>query len=789
MTACFSPCFQNLAPSFQRSDLRHAALIGASLAALLSMQNAHAADAAANPETSAGSADSADRIEVIGHRDPEGLLPDQSAPQAISAIGSDFLRKQAPTLNAYQLVAMLPGANVASSDPYGLSVSSGITLRGLGQDQIGVLMEGAPQNDIGYFYAYPSQFADTENLRQITLAQGSADIAAPVVSAAGGVIALSLSDPADRMGGLVDASVGSYNEARGFVRFDTGEIGKTGLKAFVSFSNNRADNWRGAGFDRRRHVDAKILKEWGQGNRAALALSYNDAITSTYPSPSMADWQASGRKFNYDARYTPGNTNYWRLYRAPFRNFYISAPVHLHLNDRLDFDTTGYFQIGFGNSPYGTQLSTTGNYLGTEFLADPISLPGAVDGQATVLGNWMASQMRVGDVASLTFRAGAHKITAGLWFDYGTDRVTQSYTPLKDNGHPLEAWGDEATAIHTADGRVLAYENERTVTVTKGFFVADSMALTHTLTLDIGFKGVDVLRNGRNYLPGPQDAVRSDIFAALPRAALHWQIDGHQQVFANIVTNFRAPNEFALLNSYYLGETVTQGRGDLRPERSLSQELGYRYIGPSLSFSLTGFHYHFRNRQVSTIVSSGGALVNATVNGGSQTSWGVDGEIDYRPARGMSIYLSGEALHTRIDSDLPVGDDFLPTRGKHAVASPGFQFALGTTYDRGRLFGSTTLKYVGHQYATFMNDERIRGYATFDLSVGVHLAGLIDDKTMDLRLNAINLTNPHVLSGVQSVSTNAQDTIGRNGSVIAGAAPRYYVGSGRAFVATLSRAF
>jgi iron complex outermembrane receptor protein len=136
-----------------------------------------------------------------------------------------------------------------------------------------------------------------------------------------------------------------------------------------------------------------------------------------------------------------------------------------------------------------------------------------------------------------------------------------------------------------------------------------------------------------------------------------------------------------------------------------------------------------------------------------------------------------------------VGDDFLPTRGKHAVASPGFQFALGTTYDRGRLFGSTTLKYVGHQYATFMNDERIRGYATFDLSVGVHLAGLIDDKTMDLRLNAINLTNPHVLSGVQSVSTNAQDTIGRNGSVIAGAAPRYYVGSGRAFVATLSRAF
>ena len=123
------------------------------------------------------------------------------------------------------------------------------------------------------------------------------------------------------------------------------------------------------------------------------------------------------------------------------------------------------------------------------------------------------------------------------------------------------------------------------------------------------------------------------------------------------------------------------------------------------------------------------------------------------------------------------------------MSAPSFQFALGSTYDDGRLFGSSALKYVGRQYATFINDESIKGYATLDLSVGVHLAGLIDDKTMDLRLNAINLSNPHVLSGVQSVSTNAQDTVGRDGTLIAGSAPTYYVGSGRAVVATLSRAF
>ncbi|WP_375188305.1 TonB-dependent receptor [Sphingobium yanoikuyae] len=743
----------------------------------------------ASPAIAEDELDQSTNIQVVGHPDPEGLLPDQSAPKAVSAISTDFIIKQAPTLNAFQLVNLLPGANVSSSDPYGLSASSSLTLRGLGQDQIGVLMEGAPQNDIGYYYAYPSQFADAENVRQVMLAQGAADIDSPVVAAAGGLLSLTLDDPRAEAGGLVNLSVGSYDERRVFARIDTGRIGSTGLKAFISYSNNRADNWRGAGHDQRQHIDAKLLNEWGEGNRASIALSFNDAKTSTYPSPSKADWEASGRGYNFDETYSEGNTNYWRLYRAPFRNFYVAAPVHLKLGDTLSFDSSAYLQMGHGNSPYGTQLATTGNYLGTEELTQPIDLPGAVDGVATVLGNWTGKQFRVGDVSKLTLQAGAHRIVAGLWFDYGTDRVTQSYTSIDADGRPVDQWGYQDKAIRTADGRLLAYENQRTKTVTKGFFLADSIAVTPKLGIDIGFKGVNLLRNGRNYLPGPQSTVRIDSFAALPRAAIHYQLDDRQQLFANITTNFRTPNEFALYNSYYGGELVSQGTDGLKNEYSISQELGYRYIGPSLSFSLTGFHYHFRNRQVATVIDSGGALVNSTINAGSQSSYGLDGEIDYRPAKGMSIYASAEYLHTRLNDDLAINGDYLPTRGKRAVSAPSFQFALGSTYDDGRLFGSSALKYVGRQYATFMNDESIKGYATLDLSVGVHLAGLIDAQVMDLRINAINVTNPRVLSGVYSISTNAQDAVGRNGTLIAGSAPTYYVGSGRAVVATLSRAF
>jgi len=727
-------------------------------------------------------------IRVAGHRDPQGLLPVQTDPEAISAISADFIVKQAPTLNAFQLVNLLPGANVSSSDPYGLSTSSSLTLRGLGQDEIGVLMEGAPQNDIGYYYAYPSQFADSENLKQITLAPGGLDIDAPTVVGAGGLLSLSLDDPHPRAEALADISVGSYAARRGFVRVDTGTIDKIGLKAFLSYSNTRADNWRGAGYDTRQHVDAKLLGEWGDGNRASLAVSFNDANSSSYPSPTLAEWKTEGRNFNYDARYSPGNTNYWRLYRAPFRNLYASAPIHFKLGDRLVLDSTSYLQFGYGNSPYGTELATTGNYLGTEALG-PIALPGAVDGVATVLGNYTGDQTRAGNVSKLTYQAGAHRLIVGLWFDYGTDRVTQTYTSVSASGDPVDRWGYHAKAIRTTDGRLLAYENQRTVTVTKAFFVSDHLAVTPRLTIDVGFKGVDVLRNGRTYLPGPQTKVRRDSFAALPRAAVHYDLDDRQQLFANITSNFRAPNEFTLYNSYYGGEIVTAGTDALKNEYSVSEEIGYRYIGPNLSASVTAFHYKFRNRQLATVVDSGGALVNSTLNAGGQTSYGVDTEINYRPAHGVSIYISGEYLHARIDDDLPVGGDFLPTRGKRAVSSPRFQIGGGGTYDDGRLFGSIAGKYVGRQYATFMNDESIKGYATLDLSVGMHLADWLDGKRTDLRLNAINVTDPHVLAGVQSVGTNAHDVVGRGGTVVSGSTPTYYVGSGSAVMVTVSRGF
>ena len=164
-----------------------------------------------------------------------GLIAPRTDARSVSAVSSDFIARQAPTENAFQLVSLLPGANAASADPLGFSTQVGLSVRGLGQDEIGALLEGMPLNDAAYYDSYPSQFADSENIEAISLTQGSADLDAPLLNAAGGVLSLTLREPSKVPGGFVDTSYGSYHTNREFIRLDSGTI--AGFRGFLSYSH------------------------------------------------------------------------------------------------------------------------------------------------------------------------------------------------------------------------------------------------------------------------------------------------------------------------------------------------------------------------------------------------------------------------------------------------------------------------------------------------------------------------------------------------------------------------
>lgn len=737
--------------------------------------------------TSGGSSGDLSTVTVNARRIPgNGLIEEQTDAKAVSAVTADFIAHQAPTSNAFQLVSALPGANVATSDPYGLS-SAGLDLRGMGQDEIGVLLQGAPQNDIGNYYAYPSQFADPENVKQVSLAPGSVDLDSPIINGAGGLLSVTLADPADKFGGQVDVSYGSFDERRSFLRVDSGRVGD--LKAFISYSRTGADNWRGPGRDSKQHVDFDVVDDWGDGNRVSVSASYNDAVTTGYPEPTFDKWKQYGRNFNYDGSYSSRDTNYWRQYVNTFRDLYVSAPSKFTLTDQLTLDVTPYVQRGYGNSPYGATLSTTGSYFGTSPV--PIlSLPTAQDGTATVQGNYTGDQYRAGINSKLSYRVGNHTLVGGVWYDYADDKDVESFTPLTSQGEPVDLWGYDKYAIRLPNGQVFTALDDHTITQVEALFLADRISLDDDrLQIDVGVKGVNISRNGTNGLPGPQYQVSLYDTQPLPRAAARYQIDKAQQVFANVTTNFRSPNEYALYNTYAAGAVTGVGNAHLKDEYSIAEEIGYRYNGEVLVASASLFNYNFTNRQIATILLVNGAQVNATINAGGQTSRGIDAEIGLQPIHGITPYLSSEFLDATIDNDIEANGDEIRTSGKTAVRSPRVQLAAGLSYDQGEVFGALVGKYVGSQYATFTNDEKMSGFGQLDAMIGYHLPSVGLAQSPEIRLNLINVTNEKSLSGVGSPTPNAKTTTGVNGTVIAGSAPTYYIGTGFAAVATLSSRF
>ena len=761
-------------------------------------QSSPAPDSGSEQIVVTGQAGFASADGVTGTAPGGGLITPRTDPRSVSSVSNDFIQRQAPSENAFQLISLLPGANIASADPLGFSTQVGLSVRGLGESEIGTLLEGMPLNDAAYYDSYPSQFADSENIAQISLTQGSADLDTPLLNDAGGLLSLTLRDPSPTPGGFVDASYGSYRTNREFIRLDSGTLGASGVRGFISYSHAADDNAGGPGRELRQHVDLKLVRNWNDDNHVSLLLSWHDATTTSYVEPTLAQWQALGRSNHYDGTFRTnpaqlGDPNYWRLYQDPYRLVYASLPSRLTLASGLQLTVTPYAQYGYGNSPGGTLLATSGLYQGTQPVNGSIALPGAVDGQAAVLADYTGKTFRSGLAPALHGQVGNQRLTFGAWYEYVDEHDTQPFSVLSADGTPSNIWEEQpASNVRLPDGRTLLASDTHMIAQTNTIFASDRIALDRDrLTLTLGFKQVLLTRTGWNALPGPQYRTGFSDAEPLPRVALDWRPGGGNQLFANVTTNFRAPGQSTLfaVTDPSSGAVESAANTDLRPEYSIAEEVGYRLAAGLAVGSVTLFNYNFTNRQIDTVLDLNGALVGGTVNAGGQTSRGVDAELGLRPWHHLSPYVSGEYLYATIDNDIPAGGDLVPTAGKIAVSSPRWQGALGLTYDDGTFFGVATVKYVDRQYSTFTDDEHIPDHTQADVALGVRLPSIRAAQHPELRLNLVNVTDSAFLSAVANPTTNARDTLGRYGTTIAGASPTYLIGGGFAALLTASCGF
>lgn len=782
----------------------------ASTALTCTALSASAQTAAQPAATAPNNGNAAESVTVTGRsardRSPGGgLMRIETAPKAVQTITRDFIAKQSPTANGQQLLRMLPSANSSDADAFGLE-SGQVRIRGLDSSEVGWLLDGAPLNDIGAGQFYANEVLEAEDLDVISLTPGSTNLDSPVVNASAGLVQFKMKDPAFKPGGLIDLSYGSQKLNREFIRLDSGLIGNSGIRAMFAFSHTEANNWRGPGDTEKKHIDFKLVKDFQGGSRTALTVSYNDQTSIFYNAPTAAQFaNFKNDSASYQATYTGPLTsaNFYKLHANPFENLIVAAPTSLVLTSKLRLEDTPYFWHGIGNGAGATLLTENSIYEGNQKLAIDLNGDGRTNTTSKVLAYTPSNQeqFRPGNTIKLVYDLGSHhQFEAGWWYEYSD---LNQYSPIgiinQQTGIPADMWGVQYN-YKQPNGQPYYARNFLTITQVNQLFVGDHMKFfDDRLHIDAGFKEAMVSRNVYDRVPGTQYDRNSNVAVPLPQLGISWQFNPHHQIYVGAATNFRAPSNTSLADQFSnLTGKINQKGVNSNSEYSISEDVGYRYNGDVVVASIDFFNYNFTNRQLSLNTFVGGAATSQTVNAGGQTSRGVDVQVSTLPILfHLRPYATMEYLDARIDNNLAstgmlngrTVNDYLPTKGKNQIGSPHWQGGLGLDYDDGRFFADVALKYVGEQYSTFTNDEKMPDYITNTVALGYrfHRVGVL--KAPQIQLNMSNLTGATYRTGVYTFRNNAKTTPGIFGSSISGSAPTYYTQPAFGAIVTVSSAF
>lgn len=725
-----------------------------------------------------------------------GMMVRHTIAKTVSSLSHNYIAMQSPTSTIESLISTLPGVVSASEGPLTTSFST-LHIRGMAQAEIGVTFEGMPAANPFTYSTYTPSLVDSQNMGQVNVMQGAVDINSPTYNATGAEISASIRGPAEHQNVHVAGSGGSYGTNKDFIRYDTGEIGHTGVRAFASGSYSRGDMWRGVGDIERWHVDAALAKRWAAGSDSKIIFGWTKAAQGEWLYPSLANWKKYGMKYGLDDQYSPGATHYVGLNGKNTGAVYGTLKNHFSFGHGLSLDAQAYSVEFHGPYYYGANIPVKNGYVGAQAynsLDNYQNLPGYDPTNknltAAEVSNWYT--LSSGLVLTGHWQHKFNTLSLTYWYSYAQEAAQMRFYPVNNRGQ----WNGNGAALTANGGIPLSEDNENGLQQLNSFALDDKMSFLHgRLTIDAGIRMAMANRQYTQDLPGVLGTNYKSIknvFVPSPQVLINYHFNSHHQIYVNGTTGYHLPGALSSQLASYsrtTGKAQSLPLADYKPEYMITEELGYRYNGFFMG-NVAGFHYNVSNHQISaqSYVEGSTSTISQLINAGGLEAYGIQAEIATRPWHHVSAYASGQYMHTRNGNNIAYSGDYLRTKGKEEVGAPKYSGSLGLTYNDGTWFGNFTLSYTGAQYATLMNDQHIPGYITANLGVGRTLPK-IGRVTPKIKLNLVNLGDEHYLSSMYGYTAAASTQKGVFGTTIKGANPTYVIGSPFVAMGTISADF
>ncbi|CAN5404070.1 TonB-dependent receptor [soil metagenome] len=224
-------------------------------------------------------------VVVTAARPNTGAVTIPDVPKSRVTIGADLISRARPGQTVNDIINYVPGVSFQNNDATGAAGGT-FTIRGFDSSRISQTLDGIPLNDTGNYAIYSNQQQDPETLESISVNLGTSDVDSPTASAVGGTVNIRTRVPSKKFQVLTSGTYGQYAGRddplnrqifRVFGMVDTGYLGNTGLRAFVSASSIDADNpFSNYSRLRKQQYNARLYKDLGDnGDFLSLAGQWN----------------------------------------------------------------------------------------------------------------------------------------------------------------------------------------------------------------------------------------------------------------------------------------------------------------------------------------------------------------------------------------------------------------------------------------------------------------------------------------------------------------------------------
>ncbi|AQS94282.1 TonB-dependent receptor [Polaribacter sp. BM10] len=738
-------------------------------------------------------AGSLDEIVVVSN----SFAIDRKTPVAVSTIKASEIELKLGTQEFPEILKSTPGVYATKAGGgYG---DGRINLRGFNSENVAVMINGVPVNDMENGRVYWSNWAglgDVTSAMQVQRGLGASKVAVPAI---GGTINIISKTTDIEEGGNFGYTLGNDGYTKYGLTYSTGlmdnDVAVT-VSAAQTSGRGYVDGTPFTGFNYFLNVSKELNDEHKLSFTAFGALQRHGQRQNRHLIKTFRDSER-GRKYNSDWGYKNGQlTN-------SEDNFYHKPQISLNhywtLSDKTFISTAAYVSFGTGGGG-GTAGANKFGYDNSEYRDGPLgtinfdkivdeNIANGVNGSISALRasrndhNWygVLSTLKTDLTDEFTLLAGLdYRNYTGIHYTEVTDLLGGQF--LADDSN-VNNPNNQAQV-----GDVIFYDNDGKVGWLGGFAQLEYSKDAISAFVSANVSNTNYQRVDRFlYLDSDpnQTSDKYDFLGYGIKGGVNYNLDENHGVFVNLGYFEKAP----FFNSVFANRNNVDVNADAENQKITSYELGYTFRSAKFSANLNLYHTAWKDRtEVARFQLQDNTIAFANILGVNALHKGIELDFSYRPSDKLTITGMASLGDWKWDSNVENVEIFDETntkvdevdiliKGLHVGDAAQTTFALGTNY---KLTPETTFtvdyNYYGDLYADFDPSSRgevgpdawkVPNYSLFDTSIRHKFKFGNFDTAITARVN--NVFDTVYIS-------DAQDGSGSNAQTAS-----VYYGAGRTF--------